>query len=444
MTGELLKDGQAFQTRGGPAGTVVSLLGAGGQGEVYRVRWNDADHALKWYFPQSATPPQLAAIESLVEEGSPGDGFLWPLDVAEVAGAAGFGYVMPIRDGRFRGLTDFLAGRVEPTSEAIITAGLNLAKAFRNLHVRGLCYRDISFGNAFLDPVTGDVLVCDNDNVVTNRSAVGGVLGTPDFMAPEIVRGQAVPDRNTDNHSLAVLLFYLFHLGHPLVGRRVLAVRCWDAAARAEMFGKHPLFIFDPADHANEAVPLSEDPTGETGGMALAYWGMYPGFFRDVFTAAFTVGLAAPDDRVGGLQWLAALAALRDARFSCGCGASNYYDAEAMRATGKPASCWSCGKEPRLPFRVRLGKSVVMLNDHARLYPHHMADGRDHDFSAPVAEVVRHPTDPSVWGLRNLTARKWVMTNPAGVVSDVEPGKSARLATDVKVDFGRVTGEVRY
>ena len=85
-----------------------------------------------------------------------------------------------------------------------------------------------------------------------------------------------------------------------------------------------------------------------------------------------------------------------------------------------------------------------MLNDHARLYPHHMADGRDHDFSAPVAEVVRHPTDASVWGLRNLTGQKWVMTNAAGVVSDVEPGRSARLATDVKVDFGRVTGDVRY
>jgi serine/threonine protein kinase len=34
-------------------------------------------------------------------------------------------------------------------------------------------------------------------------------------MAPEIVRGEAKPSNLTDLYSLGVLLFYLFHLGHP-------------------------------------------------------------------------------------------------------------------------------------------------------------------------------------------------------------------------------------
>lgn len=62
----------------------------------------------------------------------------------------------------------------------------------------------------FFDPDTGDVLICDNDNVSANGIDNSSVYGTPRFMAPEIVMGQAKPSRNTDLYSLAVLLFYMF------------------------------------------------------------------------------------------------------------------------------------------------------------------------------------------------------------------------------------------
>ena len=58
----------------------------------------------------------------------------------------------------------------------------------------------------FFDPDTGDVLICDNDNVSANGIDNSSVYGTPRFMAPEIVMGQAKPSRNTDLYSLAVLL----------------------------------------------------------------------------------------------------------------------------------------------------------------------------------------------------------------------------------------------
>jgi serine/threonine protein kinase len=44
------------------------------------------------------------------------------------------------------------------------------------------------------------------------------VLGTPRFMAPEVVRREAAPSDQTDRYSLAVLLFYLLMGGHPLDG----------------------------------------------------------------------------------------------------------------------------------------------------------------------------------------------------------------------------------
>jgi serine/threonine protein kinase len=378
-------------------------------------------------------------------DAAPSAKFLWPLDLVEDPGSGSFGYIMPVREARYRGLHEYVSGRISVNYSTLINIALEVTKAYRDLHVRGLCYRDISFGNAFFDPSSGDVLICDNDNVAVNRSAVGGVLGTPDFMAPEIVRGEAKPSNQTDLYSLGVLLFYLFHLGHPLMGKKVLTIRCWDIAARNMLFGKDAVFIFDPVNQSNAAVGLDIDPIGEAGGNPLKYWAIYPTPFLNTFVKAFTEGLKDPDLRVTELEWLETLSSLRNVMFRCSCGSPNFYDAEALQSSGAYTKrCWKCGREPKLPFRMRIGRSIVMLNADATLAPHHIGNGEAFDFSAVIAEVVRHPTDPNVWGLKNLTDKKWVATLPNGSLRDVQPGRSVPLATQTKINFGSVEGEIRY
>jgi serine/threonine protein kinase len=117
---------------------------------------------------------------------------------------------MPLRDYQYKGITDLMKRGIEPTFRALATAGFELADNFFKLHSKGLCYRDISFGNVFFNPDNGRVLICDNDNVdIDQTGKQSGVLGTPRFMAPEIVRGEATPSTRTDLFSLAVLLFYI-------------------------------------------------------------------------------------------------------------------------------------------------------------------------------------------------------------------------------------------
>ena len=144
-------------------------------------------------------------------------------------------------------------------------------------------------------------------------------------------------------------------------------------------------------------------------------------------------------------EWRAALVQLRDAILYCGqCGAENFYDSEALRASGgQPGSCWSCRQPLTLPFRLRIGRSVVMLNHDTQLFPHHLDSQRLYDLSQPLAVVQRHPQNPSVWGLKNLSPVKWVITAPDGAIRDVEPGRSVTLAAGVKVNFGAVEGEIR-
>jgi serine/threonine protein kinase len=183
---------------------IKELIGSGGQGQVYHTSINGQDCALKWYFPHSATDEQRTAIERLIHKGPPNDRFLWPLDIAVCQDNVSFGYLMPLRDPRYRGMAELMSRVVDPTFKTLTTMALEMADSFLRLHSLGFCYSDISFGNIFFDPVTGEISICDNDNVAVDGEGKSDVLGTPRFMAPEIVREEAKPNIGTDLYSLAV------------------------------------------------------------------------------------------------------------------------------------------------------------------------------------------------------------------------------------------------
>jgi DNA-binding helix-hairpin-helix protein with protein kinase domain len=439
--GNLLKSGETVQTESsGQSCTVVELLGAGGQGEVYRVMLGSQPFALKWYLPQSATLEQRSILEKLIEKGQPTDRFLWPIELVVSPDSPGFGYLMRLRDPTYKNIVDMMKRRIEPSFRALATAGLELAGSYFELHAKGLCYRDISFGNVFFEPDSGDVLICDNDNVTVDGSRDVGVMGTPRFMAPEVVRGEALPSTQTDLFSLAVLLFYMLMMHHPLEGRKESGIKCLDLPAMTKLYGKEPLFIFDPDDHSNAPVPDYHDN-------AIAFWPIYPQFLRDRFTTAFTAGIRDPKNgRVRESQWRADMVRLRDAIVYCPkCATENFYDADALKASGGARRpCWSCGEGVPLPPRLRIGKDVlVVLRHDAKLFPHHVDVSRMYDFSAPVAEVTVHPTDPTIWGLKNLSGEKWVCATAAGSGKEVAPGRSVTLAAGTRIDFGRAQGEIR-
>ena len=429
----ILQPGQTVRTQlANAVCTVEQHLGGGGQGEVYRASLAGHPVALKWYFPAQATPEQFTALQMLVQKGAPTAAFLWPIDIAISPVITGFGYIMPLREPRFHGIVDLMKRRVEPSFRALSTAGLGLAHSFLLLHAQGLCYRDISFGNVFFDPQDGSVLICDNDNVTIDGAAHGGVLGTPRFMAPEVVRGEALPSTQTDLWSLAVLLFYMLLVHHPLEGKREAAIHALDLPAMNRLYGTDPLFIYDPRDESNRPVPGLQDN-------AILFWNLYPHFLRELFTRAFTAGMRDPQARVRESEWRVALARLRDAIVLCQhCGAENFYDADAVKA-GVPARCWSCTAEVALPPRIRIGRHVVMLNPGSLLFPHHVDEQQMYNFSVPVG-VVTAQKQPA---LKNLSAGLWLVTAADGKRTETRPGQTVALKNGTKISFGKGEGEIR-
>lgn len=411
---------------------VGEVLGEGGQGAVFALDSMDSPEpvtlALKWYRPETAHPAQLAALRRLAQRPSPSDRFLWPIEVVD--GSEGdFGYVMALRPDTFLPIADLLNGRVDAPFSVVIKLCRGLADAFLKLHTQGLCYRDISLGNVFFEPTTGEPLICDNDNVGLDGRDPARVLGTSRFMAPEVVRGEAQPSTATDLYSLAVLIFYLLMLHHPLQGKKELSFACFDREAERSLFGLDPTFIFDPEDASNAPDPAIH-------GAVLAYWPLYPGYIHDDFTRAFTDGLRDPARRVREAVWRTHLSRLLDGLVVCRCGRENLtQDGQAL------GPCWSCARDLPQPVTLRIADRAVVLNAGTEILRHHLT--RNYDLQGVVAEVVSHPSRPDLWGLRNHTTTAWTATGPDGTTQEVPPERSVGLQIGTRINFGTISGQIQ-
>lgn len=426
----LLKSKQTITSNSGVQCEIVRMLGDGGQGEVYEVAVAGKPMALKWYFSHCATDEQYTIIANLVQKGSPGACFLWPLDI--IRNNKGFGYIMPLRGAEYVGVNQWLKRKVILSYTALCEAGRQLADSFLTLHSNGLCYSDINRENVFLNPKTGDVLICDNDNVTVDGERSGSVF-TLGLAAPELVRKEACSSIQTDLFSLAVLLFYLFVGGHPLDGQAEAAIKCMDLPAKEKLYGHNPVFIYDPVNHSNRPVPGIHNNT-------IEMWPMIPQLLKNLFTQSFTTGITDPQNgRVRESIWREAMIRTKDSICNCpNCSAENFYSTEAQQSLG----CWYCRKPIQLPYLLQIKKHMIPLNLGKQIYPHHIDANHLNDFSNPAGVVCQHPQNPKVWGIKNLTSQNWSLTTKDGALRDVEPGRSVTIAAGTKIHFGNVDGEI--
>jgi serine/threonine protein kinase len=144
-----------------------------------------------------------------------------------------------------------------------IFIGYVIAKAFKSLEKRNLSYCDIS-GNNILVKIkkvlskTGasktsiSIKMIDVDNIYIAGKGAATVLGTPRYIAPEVIDRKRNPDVLSDNYSLAVILFELLRIGHPYISDDVLDGSPEDE--EAALAGKYE-YVTD----ANSKSMLPED-----------------------------------------------------------------------------------------------------------------------------------------------------------------------------------------
>jgi serine/threonine protein kinase len=439
--------------RSGSKIIIERYVAEGGQGYVYEARRNDEPVAVKWYKPSyyprndKRLPERLNHLIDLWEQREtenlrnfPFWRFLWPSDIVVRQGVEPFGYVMRWKEDKFAEFDRVFHRQVEPESfRLLISAGIELVDGYWHLHSRGYCYYDVSGGNAAMDCQTGEIRICDCDNIDQNEIP-GAILGTGKYMAPEILRGEVVlPTQQTDFWSLAVLLFSLFFRNHPLQGRNS-DLQLETRETIKQYYGINPLYIFDPMDSSNAPDPERHET-------AVLHRAIYPKFLLKLFDRAFTEGLRDPEHgRIMETEWRGNLVKLRDSIMLCPhCKAKseeveNFFDPD----TSGRQRCWACGRELPRPRLLKLGGVHVVVSDGLRLFPHHLDPDprRRWDFSQALACVSRNPKRPDEIGLKNLGSEPWRAKSADGNEAIVEPQRSVRLDPKMRIYFGSTRGVV--
>ena len=228
---------------------------------------------------------------------------------------------------------------------------LKIARAVRRLHAAGLAHSDLSYKNVLVDPISGNACIIDADELVVPGKYDAGVLGTPDFIAPEVMAtrelklgdpNKKLPSINTDRHALAVLIYMYLLNRHPLRGGKV-----WDidpAKDEAMSMGEKALFIEHPTDKTNRVKPQELDksqlPQGDPTKLPYTICGPY---LKKLFDRAFIDGLHNPLARPSAAEWEDALVKTCDLVQPCQnpkCEAHWY----VFDNTTKP-KCPFCGQE---------------------------------------------------------------------------------------------------
>ncbi len=419
--------GQKIRTASGGELEILQKLGEGGQGLVYRVSYNGRQLALKWYFKNKLSDPDkfYRNIQNNIKQGAPTGAFLWPIEITEQFDGS-FGYLMELRPPEYKDFSLFLLAKVRFSSiDAVINAALCITNGFRELHRRGFSYQDLNDGNFFVNPKTGDVLICDNDNVAPYGENLG-IAGKCRYMAPEVVVGKKRPDIHTDRFSLAVVLYMLLFLNHPLEGKKTMCP-CLTEEHERKFYGTEPVFVWDPGNDINR--PVRGVHVNE-----IKFWPVYPEFIRETFTEAFSTESmtgADTEHRVQEKKWQEVFTALRDVLISCPvCKGETFADIKA-----ESCKCINCGQSIKRPLLLRVKKYRVAAAPGKELFACHTVYDSD-DFKSVTGGFITSRSDPSILGLRNMSDNVWTAILPNGTTKPYDRDQVIRLGRGLKINFG--------
>ncbi|MDR3204731.1 MAG: kinase [Deltaproteobacteria bacterium] len=324
---------------------------------------------------------------------------------------------------------------------------LTLSRAVRRLHAAGLAHSDLSYKNCLVDPSTGGACIIDIDGLVVPGLFPPDVVGTPDFIAPEVVATMSLnkddplrklPCRETDQHALAVLIYlYLFHR-HPLRGAKVFSQDS-DVQETKEM-GEGALFIEHPTDKSNRFKITNNDkdflPWVDTEKLPYTIMGPY---LKACFDKAFIDGLHDPSERPSADDWEEALVKTLDLIQPCSnskCVKGWYVFANTTRPV-----CPYCGKvfKGQLPvldfYSSRDGQKFLpdnhrlMVYNDQYLYLWHVK--RNLFPNEKLSENEKKPV-----GYFSFFKKRWIFINQTlETLADITNGKQKPIAIGSYVEM---------
>lgn len=206
----------------------------------------------------------------------------------------------------------YLADAEKGDLRKMICISIALSRAVRRLHAAGLAHSDLSSNNVLIDPVSGSCAVIDIDSLVVPGLFPPEVVGTRDYIAPEVLETlsldftdpkRKLPSIRTDLFALPVLIYEYLLRRHPLKGPKIHHKDSTQDDFLAN--GPKALFIENPLDTSNR--PKNLKPTIKDLGPHL----------ERLFLQAFVDGLHNPHARPSANDWERALVKTYDLLQPC-------------------------------------------------------------------------------------------------------------------------------
>ncbi len=205
-----LKDGELGTLAGY---RVLSLLGEGGMGKVYRALDSRLQREVALKVMQRRPHGPADASERFLREARAMAAVKHDnvATIYEVGEHSGIPYLaMELLAGK--SLDAALTAGDRFTPQQIIALGRHVARGLAAAHARGIVHRDVKPANIWLDAATGRPKLLDFGLARQFGDAIGkqrgAVAGTPGYLSPEQARDDPVDDR-TDVYGLGVVLFEL-------------------------------------------------------------------------------------------------------------------------------------------------------------------------------------------------------------------------------------------
>ncbi|MCO5240087.1 MAG: kinase [Chitinophagaceae bacterium] len=337
-----------------------------------------------------------------------------------------------------------------------IAVCIKISRAVKRMHAAGLAHSDLSYKNVLIDPVTGKAAIIDIDGLVVPGKFPPDVIGTPDFIAPEVMAtkylpktdpNRKLPNIQTDRHALAVMIYMYLLYRHPLRGGKIHDT---DPQKDEELgMGSKALFVEHPTDKSNRPklnqVKPTHLPWADVAKIPYTVAGPY---LKTLFDKAFIDGLHNPAIRPTADEWEQAL--IKTVDLMQPCQNPNCEQKWFVFDNSTKPCCPFCGTQYRgqLPvlnlyyspkpgnFRpenhrlmVYSGQNIYQWHSNRKVFPNERLTAEQ---TKPVADFHFHN---GKWILinRKLTSMKDVMEDkeiPIGQSVDITDGKKILLSKE--------------
>jgi hypothetical protein len=335
--------------------------------------------------------------------------------------------------------------------QTFVAALTKVARAVERMHNAGLAHADLSERNVLLDPSSGRAIIIDVDSLVVTGLFPPDVLGTPGYIAPEVMATKRLPMQDparkhpsaeTDKYALAVMLYKYLLERHPLEGGRILAGLSAEEEDEA-LHGAKALYSEHRTDTSNR-------PKGRY--LSASILGKK---IEDLFHRAFVDGLLQPTSRPTPGSWVTALCEAFDMLLACP-NPSCSHRLFVLTGSGRPM-CPYCATPYRGTFsRLRLvheergfirNEGEVVLNGYRggtgtvlyRFHTHRCAPRGPGQDSSPMAQVVFLEKPAPTFYLQNVALPGMQVRNTtAGLATfqSLPVGAKLQLTSGLEVQFG--------